>query len=272
MMNFNFELILFYAVLITGAIALLDVVFFAKHRKQVFSPGDKKMPLIIEYARSFFPVLLLVFVLRSFLFEPFRIPSSSLEPTLLVGDFVLVNKYHYGVRLPVIHQKVIAMSEPQRGDIFVFRYPPKPQYDFIKRVIGLPGDHIKYIDKTLYINGQEMVQTPLADSQRMDEEGNNQPLNVKEENLFGVKHRIYQNKNFPSENFEEITVPKGMYFAMGDNRDDSADSRFWGFVPEENIVGKASLTWMSWDKANFKLNWDAIKHVIRWDRVGKFIH
>jgi signal peptidase I len=260
-MNFNFELILFYAVVICGAIALFDIVFLAKKRKRSAHPD--KMPLLVEYARSFFPILLVVFLLRSFLYEPFRIPSGSLEPTLLVGDFVLVNKFDYGIRIPVIHDKIIKMHEPKRGDIFVFRYPPNPSVDFIKRVIGLPGDHIKYVNKVLSVNGQEIPQELLSTTTRIDEEGNKQPVYIKQEDFFGVKHSIYQNTNQESENFEDIVVPEGQYFAMGDNRDDSADSRFWGFVPEKNIVGKAVLVWMSWDSTD---------HTIRWKRLFKPIH
>ena len=146
-MNFNFELILFYAVVISGAIALFDLIFLAKKRKQTHV---KKLPILIDYAYSFFPVLLLVFLLRSFLYEPFRIPSGSLKPTLEIGDFILVNKFDYGIRLPVTHQKLYAIGEPKRGDIIVFRFPLNPSIYFIKRVIGVPGDHIRYSDKILY--------------------------------------------------------------------------------------------------------------------------
>lgn len=260
-MNFNFELILFYAVVVCGLIALFDIVFLAKKRKKSQTPD--KMPIIIEYARSFFPILLIVFLLRSFLYEPFRIPSGSLEPTLLVGDFVLVNKFDYGIRLPVIHTKIIKIGEPHHGDIFVFRYPPNPSIDFIKRLIGLPGDHIRYVDKVLYVNGKEIPQKVIGTTTRVDEEGNTQQVVIKEEDFFGVKHKIYQNENQQSEDFDDIVVPPGQYFAMGDNRDDSADSRFWGFVPEQNVVGKAVAIWMSWDSAD---------HKIRFNRMFKPIH
>lgn len=257
-MNFNFELILFYATLICGVIALLDIIFWAKNRKK-----SQKMPLIIDYARSFFPVLIIVFVLRSFLFEPFRIPSGSLKPTLDVGDFILVNKFNYGVRLPILHTKVLALNEPKRGDIMVFRWPPNPSLDFIKRVVGVPGDHISYIDKVLYINGEKIPQTFIQNDTDQDEAGATWKVEQKSEDLLGIKHDIFQSPDKVSEDFKDIIVPAGMYFAMGDNRDDSADSRFWGFVPEENIVGKASVVWMSW-------NGD--KYSIRWNRLGKPIH
>jgi signal peptidase I len=270
-MNFNFELILFWAVVISGVIALFDWIFLARKRKHAYAnsiqgalnPPEMKLPWIIEYAWSFFPSLLLVFLLRSFLFEPFRIPSGSLEPTLQVGDFVLVNKFDYGVRLPVIHKKMSKSGDPQRGDIFVFRYPPDPSINFIKRVVGLPGDQIKYINKVLYVNGVEAQQTLVEKTTRVDEDGRKQDIAVKEENLLGVKHKIYQNVNQSSDNFDYITVPPGMYFAMGDNRDDSADSRYWGFVPEKNIVGKAVLVWMSWNSTD---------HSVRWKRLIKPIH
>jgi signal peptidase I len=269
-MNFDFELVLFYAVLISGLIALFDIIFLARKRQEAHARKTKKsksveikLPIIVEYAWSFFPILLLVFMLRSFLYEPFRIPSGSLEPTLQIGDFVLVNKFDYGVRIPVMHKKVVAYGEPKRGDIFVFRYPPNPSVNFIKRVIGLPGDHIQYLDKILYINGQKISQTYTGNGVRVDEEGHNQDVIVKQEDLFGVKYNIYQNTNQASDNFENITVPPGMYFAMGDNRDDSADSRYWGFVPEKNVVGKAVLVWMSWN---------GVDHNVRWKRLMSGIH
>ena len=153
-MNFNFELILFYLVLISGVIAVFDIIFLARHRKR----KKTKMHFIVDYAWSFFPVLLLVFLLRSFLYEPFRIPSESLEPSLLAGDFILVNKFDYGIRLPVLHTKIFNIGEPMRGDIMVLRWPPNPSILFIKRVIGLPGDHISYINKELYVNGHKIPQ------------------------------------------------------------------------------------------------------------------
>jgi len=251
-MNFNFELILFYAVVVSGVIALFDILFLEKKRK-----SDTKLPILIDYARSFFPVLLLVFLLRSFFFEPYRIPSGSLLPTLNIGDFILVNKYHYGVRLPVIHTKIIPIDEPKRGDIIVFRWPPNPRVDFIKRVIGTPGDKISYVDKILYVNGIKMPQIGLNtvpdDNTHVE----------KEEDLSGVKHLIYENSARMGEDFHDIIVPMGMYFVMGDNRDDSADSRYWGFVPDKDIIGKAKYIWMSWDSDNT---------TVRWKRIGNVIH
>ncbi|MBV8801863.1 MAG: signal peptidase I [Gammaproteobacteria bacterium] len=268
-MNFNFELILFYAVVLCGLITLFDMLFLAKKRQAAFAkkslqqPSEMKLPFIIDYARSFFPILLIVFLLRSFLYEPFRIPSGSLEPTLLTGDFILVNKYDYGVRLPVIHKKIFSFNEPKRGDIIVFRWPPNPSVDFIKRVIGLPGDHISYIDKTLYINGNKIPQTLLENTTNLDGSGDTLQVEKKEEDLMGIKHAIFQNPNRENDDLKDIVVPENMYFVMGDNRDDSADSRYWGFVPERNIVGKANVVWMSWNSQ---------EHNVRWKRMGQLVH
>lgn len=257
-MNFNFELILFYAVIISGLIALLDAIFLAPKRKKA---QTEKLPFISEYARSFFPILLLVFSLRSFAYEPFRIPSGSLKPTLLVGDFILVNKFDYGIRLPVIHTKILPVNEPKRGDIVVFREPQIESRDLIKRVIGIPGDHISYKNKVLYING--IIIPQQFEKYSIDQEDSVGPWEVvqKQENLFGVEHCIYQIPDKENDDFD-VVVPKGKYFMMGDNRDSSADSRSWGFLPEENIIGKATRVWMSYDKPT---------HPIRWARVGKKI-
>ncbi|VVC75813.1 Signal peptidase I [Aquicella siphonis] len=263
-MNFNFEMILFYATVISGLIALFDILFLARRRQLAQKDAAEiKLPIIVDYARSFFPVLLIVFLLRSFLFEPFRIPSGSLEPTLLTGDFILVNKYDYGIRLPVVHTKIYTSGAPKRGDIMVFRWPPNPSYDFIKRVIGLPGDKISYINKELYVNGQKIPQEYLKESLAVNETGSEWQAQEKQEDLLGVKHRIYIDTAKSSQDFHDIIVPKGMYFVMGDNRDDSADSRYWGFVPDKNIVGKAVLVWLSWDGA---------KKNLRFNRMGKLIH
>ncbi len=270
-MNFDFELILFYAVIVCGVIALFDKLFLEKKRianyvlttQNSAQPREMKLPIIIDYAKSFFPILLIVFLFRSFAYEPFRIPSGSLEPTLLIGDFIVVNKFDYGMRLPVVHKKFFGSGMPQRGDILVFRSPANPSMDLIKRVIGLPGDHIKYVDKILYLNGQEVAQDIGKPDIRIDEEGNKIDVIKREENLLGVKHAIFQNPTQQSENYEDIIVPPGMYFMMGDNRDDSSDSRYWGFMPEKNIIGKAVLIWLSWD---------SVLDTIRWHRFGKSIH
>lgn len=263
-MNFNFELILFYATLITGVIYLFDAIFLMpKRKRRPDYKADAKLPIIVDYARSFFPVLLIVFLLRSFLYEPFRIPSSSLEPSLLTGDFILLNKFDYGIHLPVLKTKVLNIGEPKRGDVMVFHWPPNPSYYFIKRVIGLPGDHIDYVNKELTINGQKIPQKTLDKEIATDENGVSFEAIRKEEDLLGVKHPIYIQPDKAKYDFHNIVVPEGMYFVMGDNRDGSADSRYWGFVSEKNVVGKAVLVWMSWDK---------IKDRIRFDRIGKVVH
>ena len=218
-----------------------------------------EQPWWLDWTAGLFPVIVAVFLLRSFLFEPFKIPSGSMSPTLLVGDLILVNKFHYGIRLPVINKKILANHEPQRGDVMVFRYPENPSIDYIKRVVGVPGDKVAYLNKRLTINGKPIETSPLpefydADSMRYSQQY--------AERLDGVEHRILNNKErapfvMGVHEFEykdncryslegvECTVPPGHYFMMGDNRDNSEDSRYWGFVPDENIVGKAFFIWMN---------------------------
>ncbi|MDE2400889.1 MAG: signal peptidase I [Burkholderiales bacterium] len=218
-------------------------------------------PWWLDWTAGLFPVIVVVFLMRSFLFEPFKIPSGSMVPTLMVGDLILVNKFHYGIRLPVINKKIIANNEPKRGDVMVFRYPVNPSLDYIKRVVGLPGDEIAYLNKHLTINGQPIEQTPLAEF--YDEDSLRYSLQFSE-NLTGVNHRILVDKDrppyVPPQGIEDYPfkencrysgegvvckVPPKHYFMMGDNRDNSQDSRFWGFVPDENIVGKAFVVWMN---------------------------
>jgi signal peptidase I len=217
-------------------------------------------PWWLDWTAGLFPVILVVFLLRSFLFEPFKIPSGSMVPTLLVGDLILVNKYHYGIRLPVLNRKIVANHDPQRGDVMVFRYPVDPRIDYIKRVVGVPGDEIRYDHQQLTINGQP-VQT-VAQGEYYDEDSLRY-ASLFTEKLGAVEHRILVNpqqpsffgglpKSFPmadhchySAEVMTCTVPPGHYFMMGDNRDNSQDSRFWGFVPDENIVGKAFFIWMN---------------------------
>lgn len=240
-MNIDFALILVVGTLVTGIIWLLDHFFWAKKRPPVPEDSDKtNEPVVVEYARFLFPVFIIVLVLRGFIAEPFRIPSGSMLPTLKVGDFILVNKFAYGLRLPVLNKKFIAISEPERGDVIVFRYPEDPSIDYIKRVVGVPGDEVAYYNKVLYINGKPAKQQPEGDL--MIDFYQYQQL---EEQYEDVKHKILVNKMLPAADFV-VTVPANKYFAMGDNRDNSRDSRVWGFVPEENLVGKAFLVWMSW--------------------------
>ncbi|MFA6313115.1 MAG: signal peptidase I [Sterolibacterium sp.] len=250
----NFALILFSLLMATGALWLADHFWLKKKR-----PADAGDPWWVEWGASFFPVILAVFLLRSFLLEPFKIPSGSMIPTLLVGDFILVNKYTYGIRLPVLNKKVIDVGSPQRGDVMVFRYPENPSLDYIKRVVGLPGDRIAYLNKRLTINGQEIPNTKAEDY--LDKERlYYTPRYI--ENLGSVAHQILvetdapafinQTTQFPfrdkchyNSSGVVCEVPAGHYFMMGDNRDNSQDSRFWGFVPEANIVGRAFYIWFN---------------------------
>lgn len=257
-MQFDFELLLTLIVVVSGIIWLLDSLFFAGKRQA----AQQKNPALVEYAKSFFPVLLLVLLLRSFLFEPYRIPSGSDEPTLLIGDFLVANKFEYGLRLPVTHTKIYAMGEPKTGDIVLLRYPVDPSQNFIKRVIGLPGDHISYINKVLTINGKEATQQYVGTATDQDEAGQKWPVTQLQENLNGVVHDIYVRPDVPAQDFS-LVVPANEYFVMGDNRDNSNDSRYWGFVPEANLIGKASVVLFSWDNDNSK---------VRWSRMGMEIH
>ena len=237
----NFALILFVLLVVTGALYAVDILKFRKMRAK-----NAKEPLWVEWGASFFPVILIVFVLRSFLFEPFKIPSGSMIPTLLVGDCILVNKFTYGIRLPVINKKVIDINSPQRGDVMVFRYPEDPSLDYIKRVVGLPGDHIEYKNKRLIINGQPLETTIEADYSYTAPGLNQITAKQLSETLGEHTHAILNDDDAPVMD-GGITVPAGHYFVMGDNRDHSNDSRFWGFVPEENVVGKAFMIWWNFD-------------------------
>ncbi|WP_136248505.1 signal peptidase I [Halomonas borealis] len=256
----DFTLLLTVAVLVTGAIWLLELVWWRRARRARLAAGAEggitesadtatatqerapKEPWLVDYARSFFPVLLVVLVLRSFVVEPFQIPSGSMRPTLEVGDFILVNKFTYGLRLPVLDTEIVDVGEPERGDVMVFRFPSDPSVDFIKRVIGLPGDRIRYEGKQLFVNGE-----PVAKSLLEDDAVAAPGERLLEEQLGEVMHPVYNNPRDPGPQMREITVPPGHYFMMGDNRDHSNDSRYWGFVPEDNIVGKAFAVWMHWD-------------------------
>lgn len=263
-MDIDFPLILVVATFATGLVALADKLYFAKKRMaevaQVEAQGGdeqallnaQKEPWLIENSKGFFPVLALVLVLRSFLVEPFQIPSGSMEPTLIKGDFILVNKFSYGFRLPVIGTKVIPVDDPKRGDVMVFIPPHDPRY-FIKRVIGLPGDHIRYSNKTLFINGEK------APEELVGAYPHNAPrIMTYQENDYPIQEYV----GIPSRGDGEWVVPEGHYFMMGDNRDNSGDSRFWGFVPDRNIVGKAFAVWMHWE------DWSSIPSFSR----NKLIH
>jgi signal peptidase I len=287
----NFALILFVLMVVTGVVWFADTFVLSKQRRAradaalaefdarvtrdraegIQRDGNVaagrveleskllKQPAWIEYSGSFFPVIALVFFLRSFLYEPFKIPSSSMVPTLQVGDLILVNKFTYGIRLPIINKKIVDVNQPQRGDVMVFKYPKDTSVDYIKRVVGVPGDKIVYKNKRLTVNGEEISYKPLPDY--LDEE-NLTYYKQWQENLTGVEHKIltderspsfvpnpdaFQHRDLCTYNAEGFAcmVPQGEYFMMGDNRDNSLDSRYWGFVPDQNIVGKAFFVWMN---------------------------
>tara|TARA_B110000879_G_scaffold193831_1_gene261075 strand:- start:562 stop:1326 length:765 start_codon:yes stop_codon:yes gene_type:complete len=253
----NLALILLVCMVTTGLMSLVN-------RFYLFSKTAESSWLVwtIEQGASFFSVFLIVFFVRSFVVEPFRIPSSSLEPTLLVGDFLLVNKFSYGLRLPVLEKKIINISAPLRGDVVVFRWPPNDKFDYIKRVIGMPGDKIDYHNKVLTINGIEAKQSVIEMTGFTDGQGIVQAVERRQEALGDVTHDIFINPAKEVFDFN-VTVPKGQYFVMGDNRDHSSDSRYWGFVPDENLRGHAFFKWMSW---NSMLN------TVRWSRLGTYIY
>ena len=272
-MSWNFPLLLVIAVAVCGLLALIDLLFFASRREkavavycgQVAEPDQvvlaqlSKEPVLLEYGKSFFPVLAIVLVLRSFIVEPFQIPSGSMRPTLEVGDFILVNKFSYGIRLPVLDTKIIPIGDPQRGDVMVFRYPSDPLVNYIKRVIGLPGERIRYSSsKRLYINDKLVAESLLG-----QEPGSLGTAELYTEKLGKVEHMIRKEMSrYRMEPGKEWLVPAGHYFMMGDNRDNSNDSRYWndpdipkalqGMVPEQNIVGKAFAIWMTWPDPKLK--------------------
>lgn len=242
-MDYDFSFFLFVFSLVTGLI-WAAYLFYLKANDRKFDEANQ--PIIVEYARSFFPIVFIVFLLRSFLAEPFRIPSASMMPTLLIGDFLLVNKFTYGIRLPVINKKIIALEGPKRGDVVVFRFPKDPTVDYIKRIIGLPGDKVAYYNKKLFINNKPISQTSLGSYQGTGQGQEMTGSDLLEEDLTGAEHSILINRASPTVEGSYV-IPAGSFFVMGDNRDNSNDSRYWGTVPEENLVGKAFFIWMNWD-------------------------
>jgi signal peptidase I len=276
-MHFDFPTFLVAATVLTGGIWLIDALFFAPKRRRLATAAARggavagagtgeadagastakryKEPVLVEYSRSFFPVILIVLLLRSFVVEPFRIPSGSMMPTLLVGDFILVNKFAYGLRWPVLNSKFLDLGEPQRGDVVVFRFPQQESVDYIKRVIGVPGDRIHYRNKTIFVNGEPVPQLPIGHYIGEGSGKGHTGAALAVETIDSAEHQILINpraRDLPRgcDVLAEgpVTVPEGHYFVMGDNRDNSNDSRCWGFVPEQNLVGKAFVIWMNWDR------------------------
>jgi signal peptidase I len=249
-MIFDFSFYLFIAVIFTGTVWLIDKWFLAPKRDEIIKESTdlhqgvevsrKGESIIVEYSKSFFPVLLIVFLLRGFVVEPFRIPSGSMLPSLYIGDFILVNKFAYGIKLPVINKTIIDFSPPERGDIVVFRYPRDPNLDYIKRVIGLPGDHIAYYNKVLYVNGVPVERDFVGQYKGPGQTSATEYI----EKLQGVNHAMLLMPARHNNLQGEYIVPEDMYFVMGDNRDNSNDSRVWGPVPKANLLGKAFMIWM----------------------------
>lgn len=251
----NFSEIIVTLVLISGIISLIDI-FPWKLKKT----RGQESSVIVEYARSFFPIMLLILVIRSFIAEPFRIPSASMLPTLHIGDFILVNKYPYGIRLPILNYKVFDVGNPKRGDVLVFRFPKDPSINYIKRVIGLPGDKIGYFNKTIFINDNDIQQNiKIKDGDLL--KLIDKKIELRFEHLGITGHDVLVS---PVQDFAEgeIIVPDGHYFVMGDNRDNSNDSRFWGTVPKENLVGKGLVIWMSWDWNVGGIVWNRLASLI----------
>ena len=265
-MIIDFSFYLFVAVVFTGVVWLIDKWMLEPKRKKVFQESSDlhqgveisrkgKEPVIVEYSKSFFPVLLIVFLLRGFIVEPFRIPSGSMLPSLFIGDFILVNKFAYGIKLPVLNKKIVDLDKPERGDVVVFRYPRDPGLDYIKRVIGLPGDHIAYYNKVLYVNG-EPVEREFVGQYK----GPGQTFaNEYKEKLDNSEHSMLLLPAKPNNLQGEYIVPEKTYFVMGDNRDNSNDSRVWGPVPESNLIGKAFMIWMHFSD---DMHFDRIGNII----------
>jgi len=269
----DFALIMLVLLLVTGGVWLLDYAVLNQQRVAASINLDKeaaeltvKEPWWVEYSKSFFPVILIVFLLRSFLMEPFKIPSGSMIPTLQVGDFIVVNKFTYGIRLPIVGKKLVEMNTPERGDVMVFHYPENPSIDYIKRVVGVPGDNIVYRNKQLIVNGVVQKQQ-FEDDYNYLEPGLNFVHTKRYSEILssGRSYKMLQNPNAPNMHLggvaefpyrencaysvDEVrcTVPAGHYFMLGDNRDNSRDSRYWGFVPDEMLVGKAFMIWMNFN-------------------------
>ncbi|MCC7462580.1 MAG: signal peptidase I [Gammaproteobacteria bacterium] len=295
----DFSLVLVLVVVVAALVTGLDRLWFAAARARAMQaagrePASQPLPVTVDYARSFLPVAIIVLLIRSFIFEPFRIPSDSMMPTLLDGDFIVVNKYAYGLRLPVLNRKIVDIGAPQRGYVVVFRYPPDPAVNYIKRLVGLPGDRVRIATDQLFINDVAVEQT----SEGRYQDGCYHGLRLLTETLGTHRHEVLSCRspwplarpapdaqcrrpathtyqcNEPEEaeadlladygDMAEVVVPPGQYLMIGDNRDNSSDGRFWGFVPADHLVGRAALIWLNWD---FQRSGGPI-----WSRIGRRIH
>lgn len=248
----DFLNILAFLTLFTGVVSFVDIILQWIYRS---NKENKKTNLFLEYCREFFPVLLLVLLIRSFAVQPYRVPTGSLEPTVKPGDFILVTQYNYGLKIPFWDHTIIKVGHPKMGQIALFQSPVNPtKLTLVKRVIGLPGDRISYINKVLYINGQEEKQTFVKNTNEILDNGNLIPVKEYREDLNGISHLIIINPKAPTVNFKNLIVPNGKYFMMGDNRDDSDDSRYWGFVPFENFIGQARFVFFNMSFTPFHID------------------
>jgi signal peptidase I len=256
-MIFDFLNILALATIFTGVITLVDYLRTRKSRRELKASGQEiKYPLVIDYARAFFPVLLIVLILRSFVVQNYKVPTGSLEPTVMPGDLIAVNQYNYGIKLPLWGTTVVPVGLPKVAQIALFRWPVNPAVTFVKRVIGVPGDKISYINKVLYINGEKQPQTYIGTA--VDKERDAVPVKEYAETLGGYTHHIWVRSNRTPTDFKNLVVPKGHYFMMGDNRDNSDDSRDWGFVPEDAFLGRGMVVWMNMRFSPFSIDWHRI--------------
>ena len=256
-MNIDVPAILTILALVSGGVWAVIVIYYKKIAKDTAMPSKGALFQTYEIAKFLFPIFAVVLIVRGFLVEPFQIPSGSMLPTLESGDFILVNKFSYGLRLPLGHQKFLDLGSPKRGDVIVFRYPEDPSIDYIKRVIGVPGDKIRYQNKQLFINGEAI---PLL---ALDTYEKNKAFVELEEKLGDLTHHILLSKNYNNmAQVIEVEVPEGKYFALGDNRDNSRDSRYWGFVPDENLKGRAFMIWLHKAEGEWPSQWSRIGTII----------
>lgn len=261
-MNIDFPFLLFTLAVVSGVIWLFDSIYCKLKAANLDKADREKLPIIVDYAKSFFPVFLIVFLLRAFVIQPFEVPTESLEPTIMPVELLFVNQFTYGLKLPIWNIKLWNIGHPKIGDVAVFHFPVNPRTDLIKRVVGVPGDSISYINKVLYINGKEQKQTFVKKTESRIGKGPLFPVTEMQEDLNGVKHDIYIRPDVPVHNFYHVVVPKGEYFMMGDNRDESEDGRYWGFAPIRDFVGKAEIIWWSWDRMTSS---------VRWHRLGTLL-